>query len=211
MSTNPPDPETVLARLSSLMRLLYEAFETAVSNAKAYFDTRNKPINRWLLPALVRYEVKEFLAEHGHKAEEEEEFAQADIPNNGLLLRAAEYQTRILKADQGGVPAPGSSKARQDYFNQQLPLGFDNVASEGQSHYNLVLVWDVDENYVLKGLRLAYPRSGTANSVELHWIVDVPHPALTISRDTPSTREPAEDLAIELDEEEKETGTEGPA
>lgn len=48
----------------------------------------------------------------------------------------------------------------------------------------------------------------------MHWVVDVPHPALTISPDrlTPIAPEPAEDLDIEkIDEEEKETGTEGPA
>ncbi len=205
MDQQPLDPSTVLARLSRLNRLLYMALEVAIPEAKAYFGTRNKPIDRWLFPALIRYQVKQYFAEQGYNAREGGgTFEQVDVPNNGLWLAVDEYLIRILKAYQGGIPAP-HSPAAEAFFSQQLPLGLTSLDGTpiNPTAHNLIITWDVDENYNLKRVRVAFPESGSPS-----WIADVPHPAQTISPDLPTVAEPAEDLPIHRDEEE-ETGTDG--
>jgi hypothetical protein len=146
----------------------------------------------------VRYEVKQYLAAHGEEIEEG--FQQADLANNGLWVKVGDDHVRILKADEGGVPAPGDSKARQAYFRQELLPGIVGDAPATQSGRNFLIIWDVDENYTLTGLRLAYPKSGTASSVEVEWIIDIPHPAEAITQ-VPAVQ-PVEDLPISADVEE---------
>ena len=73
----------------------------------------------------------------------------------------------------------------------------------GAGHYesgllNLVILWDVTSNYGLKELVLACPKSGGLDktSVEAHWYITIPHPALAVEGE-PSTQG-ANDLDITL-------------
>ena len=215
MSANPPDPDATLARLQPLLNLLYQALDTSIQDAKAYFDARNETVDPWLFPDQVRYGVKRLLAKHGHTAEEEEQLEQVHLPNNGLMLHVGNDRIRILKADGGDIPAPGPSLRRLEYFNanSQVQLNIGNGDGGSQIH-RFLLVWGADDGHHFTDLYLAYPLSGTRTSVVLAWSRSVPHPATTITPQTPSTPEPTEDLPIEpdVDEEKKKgTGTDGQA
>src|SRR3990172_478461 len=126
MQTKAPDPTAVLARLSTLTRLLYEAFEIATQIVRAYFDKIRAPVDPWLAAMWTRFLVKRILAERGQEVEEEE-IEQENVPNVGLWLRFGEDQIRIWKAVRGGILESDNSDARIAYFSQEPLPGFEDA------------------------------------------------------------------------------------
>lgn len=199
----PPAPDNpgaaALDRFASLTKLLYEAFEIAIPEVRAWFENRNEPVNPWLFSTWTRYLVKTFLTKHGQTAEEEE-IRLGNVANIGLWLRVGDEQVRIWKAVHGGIPTPGSSEIRVAYYCQEPLPGFDRDSVADPTPHNYIIAWDVDEKYSFNGLLLALPRSATATSIELMWpVVSVPHPAVTILPDSSAVVRSAEDLPIGID------------
>ena len=125
-----PAPAHVLQALAPVWPPLYTALEWATQQTRAYFDAEGVPIDRHLAPSLVRYQAKRSLARLGHDAQEEEGEAYAfqTLPNNGLSLSYRGdllYVLRILKALEGQLPAPGASRARQAFWQQQMLFDYD--------------------------------------------------------------------------------------
>jgi hypothetical protein len=115
---------------------------------------------------------------------------------------------RILKADNGSLPAPGYSRARQAFYHQQYAIDFPSTSGIFMpSVLNLVLLWNVGSGFLFQGLSMSCPKGGDTrrSSVEEYWCTPVPHPALLL-RDRPEKFEveSAEDLP--LDFKTKETG-----
>jgi hypothetical protein len=127
-----PTPTHVLQALAPVWPPLYTALEWAAQQTRAYFDAEGMPVDRHLAPSLVRYQAKRYLARLGHDAREEEDEAYAfrTLPNNGLSLSYRGdhlYVLRILKALEGQLPAPGASRARQAFWQQQLLFDYDAI------------------------------------------------------------------------------------
>ena len=160
-----PTPAHVLQALAPLWPPLYTALEWATQQTRAYFDAERVPVDRHLAPSLVRYQAKRYLARLGHDVQEEagEAYAFQTLPNNGLSLSYRGdhlYVLRILKALEGQLPAPGASRARQAFWQQQLLFDYDAPsAAELRPSLNLLVLWEADAAYTLRRLWLVCPES----------------------------------------------------
>jgi hypothetical protein len=170
-----PEVEEVLEDLRRELALLRESIEAGTQTAREFFEERGWEVDRVLAPHIVRSVVKRVLEATGHRVEEME---SESLANNGLLYHCGRYSVRILKAQDGDLPAPGPSERRQDFFNQrpsqQRILGWAAASGEEEPRIvHLVVCWDVDHEYELAELYLALPRAGSATktSVEPEWIV----------------------------------------
>ncbi len=170
-----PGSEEVLQDLLRELALLCESIEAGTQVAREFFEERDWEVDRVLAPHIVRSVVKRVLETTGHRVEEME---SEDLANNGLLYHCRRYSIRVLKAQDGVLPAPGPSERRQDFFNQrptqQRILGWAAASGEEEPKIvHLVVCWDVDHEYELAELYLALPKAGSATktSVEPEWIV----------------------------------------
>jgi hypothetical protein len=179
-----PAPTHVMKALAPVWPPLYTALEWATQQTRAYFETEGVPIDRHLAPSLVRYQAKRYLARLGHDVQEEagEAYAFQTLPNNGLSLSYRGdhlYVLRVLKALEGQLPAPGASRARQAFWQQQQLFDYDAPsAAELRPSLNLLVLWEADAGYTLRRLSLVCPRVGalTRESVAAYWVTEIPHP-----------------------------------
>jgi hypothetical protein len=179
MMTILPDPETELQTLALLEPVLREAFETGTELACQYFEAEGLEIDRALYPEIVRYRVKQFLdTQHLHATDDDESYSRDPVRRNGLSLVYQNRRYRIWKADGDLIPSPGSSVARQSFLSQQTEmfLGSDGALRELQM--NLVVLWNVDQNYRFRQFHLVYPAEWDGQRVRTHWTVQVPMTAL---------------------------------
>lgn len=204
-SSSVPASEHVLGELRQELLLVYRAMEVATQAVREFFEVKERDVDRMFAPDLVRHEVKCFLEASGHHVEELE---SESLPNNGLLYHAGRYSFRILKVSDGVLPAPGSSEKRQAFFGQQPTQqrleGWNTASNEEMPELlNLIVGWDVDNQYELVELYLAFPKSGSATkeSVETHWMVKIPPLSLSGEQGVKGeVSEEAEDLPIQLKE-----------
>jgi hypothetical protein len=179
-----PTPAHVLQALAPVWPPLYTALEWATQQTRTYFEAEGAPIDRHPAPSLVRYQAKRQLARLGHHAQEDdgEAYAFQTLPNNGLSLSYRGdllYVLRILKALEGQLPAPGASRARQAFWQQQMLFDYDAPsAAELRPSLNLLVLWEADAAYTLRRLSLVCPKIGalTRESVAVYWTVEIPHP-----------------------------------
>ena len=207
MNTPPPsDPQEILESLTSLIPHLYHSLEAAIQAARSFFDERNEKPDPYLFPCLVRYHAKLLLREREQAADYEFD----DLANNGLYLVFGEYPIRVLKSDDGRLPVPGNSKAKQEFYNQQLSFTFmPGSVTLPMSRMNLVVLWDTDSLWNLERLTLVCPKAGgvTRESVETHWEIQIPHPALLETAMVPTNA--AGDLPMSLKSTAKRAKTNG--
>ena len=179
-----PAPEQAFLDLSPLFATLYACIEAAIVKTKTFFeDEGRESIDLSLAPNLVRYFAKEFLQSKGQNVEDV--IDMESLANNGLQVRATGYAIRILKADNGNPPTPGASRAKQAFYHQQNFVFMSSDGSTEGGGTNLLLLWDVDQQYNLQQLVLACPCGGDTrrSSVECNWLVPIPHPALSVPAD----------------------------
>ena len=91
------------------------------------------------------------------------------------------YVLRILKALEGQLPAPGASRARQAFWQQQMLFDYDAPsAAEIRPSLNLLVLWETDAAYTLRRLSLVCPKVGalTRESVAAYWTIEIPHPTV---------------------------------
>lgn len=182
-STNFPDPpsyEIVADKLKPLLDIIQEAIADGTIHVPEYTKWQAEAaIDYALAPNLVRHKAKQFLLSRGQEAKDEDEgpgFDTEQIPNNGLCMKTTGYKVRVLKsADDGGVPLPGISETRQNFYNQkQAMLDFPehrNGNDRVQPQWNLIVHWTVDDKYNLLKLSLALPRSFSKNELG-KWVVE---------------------------------------
>lgn len=176
------DPDAVLRRLAPLTPVLYRAVEAGIAESLDFFSTREQPVDPCLQPNIVRWRAKQILDDAGHLTELEHEnvvalpyrqFVRMPVANNGLQLSYGDLVLRILKADGGDVPLAGASRARQRFYHQL------SLLDEAIDVLRLLVLWDVDCTGLSGELLLVCPRRGaeTRDSLEVHWMVPIPHPA----------------------------------
>jgi len=205
---HPPESEVVVADLEGLLPIVSEAIEFGIQKARDYFRSERKRLERSLAAALVRFHAKHYmddeLALRGFTdvevSELEEDDAEAgncrreELANNGLMILYKNYKIKILKSQNGELPAAGPSKSRQEFYTQELPL------SEPMRGGNLVVRWDVDSRYRLTDIIVSRPYAGglRRQDTRTQWEHRLPDPVLTLgSKETPD-QEPSDLEGIEL-------------
>lgn len=194
----------IFPKVKPLLIMVNQSLEDAIPNAKEFFETQSKSIDRYLFPHLVRFYVKSHLETAGLsiQMDEEEEEPEASyqferLVNNGLSGTYNGFRFRILKADKGELPIPFSG-AKKRYYNQQLPLLLDMPPDSKAVRPNLVILWEVNTKYNFHQLRLACPKSGdkTRDSVEAYFNEPIPHAAELVKAKKSKAAEEDVDLNI---------------
>lgn len=165
-------PEQVLQDLSPLHPVLYRVLEQAVEEARAFFETRDEKNDVYLFPHVVRYCALRLLDAANNR---DVSYTLHALTNNGLQIECRGYLIRIWKANEGELPAPGSSLAKQAFYQQLTLFGPEPCL-------NLAVIWDVDGNYSLEKLFLVRPH-GNGNpwqKGQVEWQISIPHPADTL-------------------------------
>jgi hypothetical protein len=163
----PPTFDAVLEKLRPLLDTISEAVQDGTLHVREYCKWQAESIDFALAPNLVRHKAKQILISSGQDARDEEEeskmgFDTEPIPNNGIFIKLPGFHVRVLKSpDDGDIPSPGLSLARQNFYKQlQALLDFEEFRN-GDEHvqptWGLVVHWSVDENYNLMKLSLALP------------------------------------------------------
>jgi hypothetical protein len=179
-----PTYEDIFPKVKAILMTVNQAIEVAIPGSKEFFETKEKIIDRYLFPHLVRFFLKDQLETIGLsvKMEEEEEpitdYLFKSLTNNGLMISYNGFRLKILKADNGDLPVPYSD-AKSKYYNQQLPLIQDFPSDSKTVCPNLIILWEINSNYDFLQLRLACPKSGykTRDSVKAYFNEPVPHTA----------------------------------
>ena len=176
-STHIPIPQVVADDLASFFSIFFVGIESSIQSARDYFPEEIR--DRSLFSHLVRFEMKEYLKDAG--------FDCAERANTGVYFTVGKYPIIMLKADDGGIPTPKESAYKRAYYQQSHQMWlfpFPQEIREQLEGPNLLLLWDVTAEGVLDEIQLACPKGGdiTRESIEMHWIAHVPHPAEMISR-----------------------------
>lgn len=219
MPTLPTFPH-VLAQLQPIVPPVYSAIEGALQKTREFFESDRVDVDRSLAPNLVRYYAKRFLIAEGLQTEYEQadvaDYELRHLPNNGLCLQYDRHEIRILKADDGELPAPGQSMSRQKFWNWNGQLSFnftyDNDLPTGTvekpANLHLIILWDVDPfKYKLERLLLGCPISGNETTASAYFLEEIPHPIEAIDMvETGSEVAVAEDLDLDLKLKEQADG-----
>jgi hypothetical protein len=170
------DPKAVLADCQPLLDALYDVFEKADLTARSYLreravefhgDSGRGYLEPFAFSMLVRYNACELL-QSGHYGSVGFRFER--LANNGMALEYKGYKIRVWKADEGEIPAPGSSAARQEFYQQTLLFSDSPVMK-------LAILWEsFDDGRV--ALILAAPRFDGLpyQAGQAHWEIPVVHP-----------------------------------
>lgn len=175
------DPSLAYKDLKPLLDVIYEGFEAGTEHAREYFESQNRGIEPTLASALVRYKMKAYLSDRGQVVEE---YDQEDLANIGLCIRAGKYCIRLWKSGGDAIPPPGTSRSKRSFLYQQLEFVFpDQPGLPRVTELNLVVLWNVDPGYRLRGLHLVCPKAAPTSysAVEVHWAIPIDHPALSIN------------------------------
>lgn len=185
--------------LEPLLSPLYQFVEEGIAEANTFFEQRNRPLDPWLFPHIVRWYTCNGLDDLKEATPNGElSYESADLPMAGIEIAYAGHTIKVFKASDGALPAAGRSTARQAFFNGNL-YGEDEEVFD---RANVAVIWDVDGNGSLIMMQLVCPKAGSPpwKSGEAHWAVDIPHPA-TIQRTAVAAASPA-DVSFDPDEAE---------
>jgi hypothetical protein len=204
MSRIPP-PAEVFAEIRDFLVTAADALEAALRYADDFFAQPDHSFDPYLFPSLVRYRVKSRLAVVDELGDDDIE--AYGLSNMGLLVLVKKYAIRILKADEGRLPAAGPSQQKQQFYRQQLslPVGLKDPAA-GAIELNLVLLWHkaVDGSLLLT---MACPKwaNTSRESVMAHWYLMIDTPVDLFQPDE-SQYEEVDDLDVRVAESDSNNG-----
>lgn len=173
-----PAPDVALKEISPATRLIYEAVEVGILEAKEYFGRLDEDVDPYLAADLVRFHAVRHIERKKSKVKG---LHRESLPNNGLYVHFGIYRIRVRKSDEGDMPDPGPSRTMQAFYQQRLENWAEAAGEDELVPVNLLIVWDATRNYVLLGMNLVCPKYGSESrgSAQKHWEVEVPHPAST--------------------------------
>jgi hypothetical protein len=201
-----PEAAEALRRLQPIIPAIWEALGLGTDVARDHFDRTKLEVNPYLAAHITRCHARRALAQSLWCLDFEVDDAapsMPDLPNSGIRIRLSGLEIWILKAFQGGMPAPGHSFRRQEAW--QLPM------LEQPAMTRLFILWDVDVKYELISLTLVRPKRGDADptSGEALWQIDLPRPDLVLPIGTSGLQQVVTlpDLDTISLPKQKETGT----
>lgn len=173
----------------TLLVRTHEVMERVIPQARELFEERGKSPDIYLFNDLVRYYARELLDKSGFALEDDgedvTEYKFRALLNNGLSGTFNGRRFRILKSDHGSVPMP-ASRAKREFYTQPPQLRLQLEPSVTVRH-NILILWEVDDQYNFLRLRLACPKSVgvTRASLEVYFNEPLPHAAeMIVSRHT---------------------------
>lgn len=206
--TNSQAAQIVLDALGPIPPVLHEIMDKAVTEARTFFEERGEAVNSSLFPNLVRYFARQLLNDAYHKSLG---YQVGELSNNGLFIlyedKGFVYKIRILKADEDGdLPVSNLSETKKDFFKQGYPIlpGMENIELfVSTSLIKLVIIWDVNLNYILNTFQLVCPNG---ESGDAHFVGDIAHSAtaITVQSTFDAMADDLDDLITPL----RKTGTE---
>ncbi len=187
-----------LEDLGKVPELLWDALEVGAQNVQNFFET-NK-VDRSLSPHIMRYAAKKYIEDNLWKVDG---LKLKDISGNGIYLLYKNYHIRVWKFSGKALelPSPGHSHTKDDFLRQryeQLSLSFD--LGEEKLNDNLAILWDADDKYNLKNLRLSRPQKCTKEEdIKAEWSIVLDHPVISKDRlHTTPEKAPIYDLPLEF-------------
>lgn len=169
-----PTAVELFTSLNQFHSMLYDAFGYSLVRVReALKKTHCKNSIKWFRPQAIRFYVHDFMNQKGIKAQlvdekddvEENEliFEPRVSANNGIAGNINNYDYRILKIFNGGLPPPVSKK-RKEYYSQphlkeyklMLPGLSGNTKNKIILKPNLIYLWDIVKNHI--NLYLAIPK-----------------------------------------------------
>lgn len=183
--------EQTLEKVQPLLAIIYTLLEAGVAEAHQWFQQRKKPVNRVAFAMLVRLKIFEDLEAKTQAAGLKCRVML--LANVGVRVKFNGSTIAIWKADKDGqLPPCGESDRRQDFYRQDtLPdmYGSDAVPPK------LALLWEANGPLAVK---LVAPRGFNSlwTAGQIHWEIDVPHPAkaVTLKTDLTSDAEELDDI-----------------
>ena len=162
--TNPQVAQIVAERLGQVIPTVSHVIDEAVIVARKFFEDKESKIDNYLFPSLVRYEAKQLLELPDFKSVG---YQFVSLSNNGLFLiykyDECYYRIRIRKADEDGeLPVQNLSKTLKTFYQNQNPLFPDIEANLDDflvPEMNLIIVWEVDKNFILQSVNLVCPKN----------------------------------------------------
>jgi hypothetical protein len=194
------EPEAALQFLGPVHPLIFRALEQATEHARIYFESHDLAVDPYLFSALVRYHCRRKLLEaQGQVAD----LVVNRLQNIGTEISYRGVHIRLWKAsDDGHLPPPGASAAKQAFYHQPFLPGMEEPAGT-----RLAVIWEIDASLGLADVTLVCPKgvSEPWEPGEEHWRVPLPHPAVSVSAQAPA-RPAATELELDLDLELDQTG-----
>lgn len=202
-----PKFEDVYGETVALLIRTHEVMEKVIPQAKEFFVEEDRSVDIYLFNDLVRYYAKEMLQDSGFTVEDDvEEIAEyrfKALVNNGLSGEFNGHLFRILKADYGSVPMPVSRK-KKEFYNQcqqlTLPLGALDIEPSREVRHNILILWEVNNQYNFLRLRLVCPKAvgDKRESLEVYFNEPLPHAAemIRIKATAITTSEYSEDIEV---------------
>lgn len=189
--------EATLTIINDLIALIWEAIEVGSQAVQDFFGARETAIDTALAPSLFRYSAKTYLVENQWKVPG---LKLHDIPSNGLSMEYKGHHLRVWKETGDELPDPGKSLLKYAFL-KQISLEFGELFPEliKEKPENLALIWDVDNEYNIEGMRLAKPYATYSPEVPIHaeWNIPIEHPAFYQTIPEQSQEDSVYDLPFE--------------
>ena len=189
--------EVVCKDLEPLINDVYAALEDAPRLAKEkFFEPQELKIDPFLINDIIRFYVKRYLTKL--QFDVTEDYEVDDLANNGLKVRYHGYHVRILKADNGQLPVPGISENKKAFYNQQLTLDSLDFNKSNDDHLrpNILLLWELTDDYDFKQMLVACPKSGGKTRQSVTSYFNEPIGILTFSKNTQFASDESEEIEI---------------
>jgi hypothetical protein len=186
MTADQPLPDLFITRraLRPILPKIHRALDSAAQQALLHFESVSYDFEGGLHAALVRAQARLVLKQLG--------FTLEDLPSNGICLHFEDFRIKILKAREDDLPETNQSKARLQFFKQEILL----TAAEFRPRvWNLLILWDVDAKLNLANLRVACtkPIDGDPEGYETYWQFAIEHPAELLAADSATIEDDQDD------------------
>lgn len=193
-----PEPEAALKHLVEVHPLIYRALEKGTEHARGYFAANHLTLDPYLFSSIVRYHTRRELID---AQDQSRDLCVRHLQNIGTLIDYRGVQIRLWKAsDDGHLPPPGESAAKQAFYHQPYLPGMEEPAGA-----RLAVIWEVDSNLALAEVTLVCPKGSSEpwEAGQEHWRIPLPHPVDTMAAKL-FVSPPAGDLDLEIELESSE-------
>jgi hypothetical protein len=153
LSPPPPDaadPGYLRQYLSHFLVSARDALDDGGSWAAT--TLHGQPYNGWLWSGLARYRAFHHLS----SVEGRDWTLAPGVANSGIRVVKGPITIRVLKSLSDGPPPPGHSKARQEFYQQELGLELDGLRTRSEAT-NLILDWNINRSNYKLTMALSLP------------------------------------------------------
>ena len=180
------------------MPLVWDAMEVGMGAVQDYF--KEEKIDKTLAPNILRYRAKQYIKDNKWRLDG---VNLENLAANGISIFYKNHNIRIFKYNGKDLPSPGRSRKKEAFLRQshKQQITLSELFGEEELRDNLVLLWETDGEYQLKGLRLSHPQYDPTGEAEIKadWSILLEHPVTIKDRQSTEHKEVSEvyDLPLE--------------